>query len=91
MVAIMSMEAAKEMVCNANRRQVDHGPLFWTRDGEILTSSMLVHLVGLLKSDLAAVGIDPTHYSGHSSQIGAATTQQQPMQFHSPGTGKMGQ
>ena len=55
-------------------RGFDHGPLFWTSDGQILTRSMLVHLVGLLKSDLAAVGIDPTHYSGHSFQIGVATT-----------------
>ena len=52
-------------------RGFDHGPLFQSEDGQPLTRPKLV---SLLRATLTAAGIDPTHYSGHSFRIGAATT-----------------
>lgn len=51
-------------------RGFDRGPLFQTEDGQPLTRAKLVCL---LRATLAAAGIDPTCYSGHSFRIGAAT------------------
>ena len=52
-------------------RGFDHSPLLRSEDGHPLTHSKLV---SLLRATLTAAGIDPTHYSGHSFRIGAATT-----------------
>ena len=52
-------------------RGVDNGPLFQLQDGTPLTRSRLVDKV---KATLQKAGVDPTHYSGHSFRIGAATT-----------------
>ena len=46
----------------------DHGPLFWTEEGQPLIQSKLD---SLLRGVLSRVGIDP---SGYSFQIGAAMT-----------------
>ncbi len=47
------------------------GPLLRFPDGSILTRTVLVASV---RKALAASGIDPSRYSGHSFRIGAATT-----------------
>ena len=52
-------------------RDFDHGPSFRSEDRQPLTRTKLV---SFLKATLTAAGIDPTHYSGHSFRIGAATT-----------------
>ena len=52
-------------------RGVDDGPLFQWQDGSPLTRQCLVDK---LKVTLQKAGVDPTHYSGHSFRIGAATT-----------------
>ena len=49
----------------------DAGPLFRCADGSALTRPKLVTW---LKSTLEMAGVDPTHFSGHSFRIGAATT-----------------
>ena len=46
------------------------GPLFLI-EGKCLTRDMLVHW---LRSTLTKAGVDPTHFSGHSFRIGAAST-----------------
>ena len=51
------------------RGQTD-GPLF-SVNGRCLTRDMLVQW---LRSTLAKAGVDPTHFSGHSFRIGAAST-----------------
>ena len=53
------------------RRTVDEGPLFILASGQPLTRQKLVDLV---KQAIKRAGIDPSHYSGHSFRIGAATT-----------------
>lgn len=45
----------------------DEGPLFWCKDGSPLTHPQLVEKV---KAALRMAGVDPTHYSRHSSRIG---------------------
>ena len=52
-------------------RGIDTGPLFRLENGQPLTRQ---NLVSLIKSALQSQGVDPTHYSGHSFRIGAATT-----------------
>ena len=52
-------------------RGFDNGPLFQFADGRPLTRQRLVHH---LHKALAAVGVDPGKFSGHSFRIGAATT-----------------
>ena len=47
------------------------GPLFVFEDGRYLTRDRLVHN---LRDILAQVGVNATHFSGHSFRIGAATT-----------------
>lgn len=51
-------------------RGFDQGPLFQLRDGRPLTKQMFGDRV---KKALERAGVDPTHYSGHSFRIGAAT------------------
>ena len=53
------------------RRKVDQRPLFKLDSGQPLTRPKLVDLV---KLSIKQAGIDPSHYSGHSFRIGAATT-----------------
>ena len=52
-------------------RGFDHGPLFQLQNGQPLTRQKLVDM---LRTTLSMAGIDPTHYSGHSFRIWAATT-----------------
>lgn len=52
-------------------RGMDSGPLFSLQGGSPLTRQGLVEKVREL---LRSAGVDPTHYSGHSFRIGAATT-----------------
>jgi len=52
-------------------RGFDHGPLFQLQNSQPLTRQKLVDM---LRTTLSMAGIDPTHYSGHSFRIGAATT-----------------
>ena len=52
-------------------RGCSEGPLFRLQDGSPLTRP---HLVDKVKATLRKAGVDPTHYSGHSFRIGAATT-----------------
>ncbi len=47
------------------------GPLFNFHDGKFLTRDNFVKAV---RAALPAAGVDAAHYSGHSFQIGAATT-----------------
>ena len=48
----------------------DTGPLFCWEDGSPVTRPKFVER---LRSTLQAAGVDPSHYSGHSFRIGAAT------------------
>ena len=52
-------------------RGFNQGPLFKLQNGSPLTRQKLVDL---LRTTLTAAGINPSHYSGHSFRIGAATT-----------------
>ena len=52
-------------------RGFQQGPLFRWSDGSPLTRPRLVDKI---KALLSEAGVDPTHYSGHSFRIGAATT-----------------
>ena len=52
-------------------RGIDDGPLFFYKDGSPLSRSGLVDKVCQY---LHQGGVDPTHNSGHSFRIGAATT-----------------
>lgn len=52
-------------------RGTGDGPLFCWRDGSPLSRPCLVDKV---RQALRRGGVDPTHYSGHSFRIGAATT-----------------
>ena len=47
------------------------GPFFKFKDGHALTRD---RLVSGMSEAMTAAGIDPSHYSGHSFRIGAATT-----------------
>lgn len=51
-------------------RGIDDGPLFRHQEGPPLTRP---DLVAKIKVALGQAGVDPTHYSGHSFRIGAAT------------------
>ena len=52
-------------------RGMEAGPLFRFSDGKVLTHQRFVTAV---KTGLDKAGIDSSKYSGHSFQIGAATT-----------------
>ena len=53
------------------RRGTSDGPFFRFEDGRHLTRDRFVTAV---RTALAASGINPSHYAGHSFRIGAATT-----------------
>ena len=59
------------MLCYLAVRGFDKGSLFQSKNGTPLTRQ---ELVGKVKTALSQAGIDPSHYSGHSFRIGAATT-----------------
>ena len=52
-------------------RPKKNGPLFLLQEGSALTRDQLVREV---KSAVSMIGLDPKSYTGHSFQIGAATT-----------------
>ena len=52
-------------------RGIDDGPLFREGNGNPLSRQ---NLIAKVRQALQQAGVDPSHYSGHSFRIGAATT-----------------
>ena len=52
-------------------RGMKQGPLFQTKDGQPVSREFVVDNV---RQALRALGLESTHYAGHSFRIGAATT-----------------